>query len=161
MSPIVRWRRFDTPEDRRARLPWLAVGYVGLALLLVWDPVRNPGPSLCMMRYAFALPCPLCGLTRGVSLTLRGDPAGGTLFNPLAAPVFVVGLVLLAMWTVEYFMGSYLDWDVPGPVRLAFWAVVLTAMVATWLYLLGWRREDDFAASWLGLLLGLLRAGMV
>jgi hypothetical protein len=40
------------------------------------------------------------------------------------------------------------------PWRRVFFAGACLALVAAWAYLLVYRREDDFAASWLGRLLG-------
>jgi hypothetical protein len=50
----------------------------------------------CLFRRAFGLPCPACGMTRGVILTLRGQIVDALHVNP-AAPVLTLGVVLLAL----------------------------------------------------------------
>jgi hypothetical protein len=149
----VRWVPLSA-ADRNGRLPFVVLGWMGLGLLMVWDPVANPGPSLCGMRAAVALPCPACGLTRGASRVLRADPAGATYHNPLSVPVFVALAGLLLLWTLECALGRRLEAQVPRWLRWLGWAVLWAGLLATWAYLIAYRREDDFASSWLGRLLG-------
>ncbi|MFO0844150.1 MAG: DUF2752 domain-containing protein [Gemmataceae bacterium] len=159
MAPIAmivrpRLRPFESPRDRAARLVWVALlslAYLGLA---VWDPVTTPGPACCAMRHAVALPCPLCGCTRGVALCLRGRPVEATVGNPLSLPAALGGLVLVALWSFEYLKGAEVEFVWRRPWRRVFLAGATLALIATWVYLLAFRREDDFAASWLGRLLG-------
>ena len=49
----------------------------------------------CAMQQAFGVPCPACGMTRSVLMTLHGDFAGALAVNPIG-PVFVAGVLLLA-----------------------------------------------------------------
>jgi hypothetical protein len=49
---------------------------------------------VCSLRARLGLPCPTCGLTRGMVLTLHGDVAGAWLVSP-AAPVFAFGLLAI------------------------------------------------------------------
>ena len=49
----------------------------------------------CLFRRAFGLPCPVCGMTRSVVLTLDGHAYAALAVNP-AGPLLVAGLVLLA-----------------------------------------------------------------
>jgi hypothetical protein len=149
-----RLRPFESPRDRAARLPWivlLGLAYLGLAL---WNPVTTPGPVCCLMRHAVALPCPLCGCTRGVALCLRGRPLDASVSNPLAVPAALGGLLLLALWSFEYVRGAEVEFVWKRPWRVVFFTLATTALLAAWAYLLVWRREDDFASSWLGRLLG-------
>jgi hypothetical protein len=50
----------------------------------------------CLFRRAFGIPCPICGMTRGVLLTLDGHLGDALRLNP-AAPLLVAGLVLFAV----------------------------------------------------------------
>jgi hypothetical protein len=144
------------PSHRAGRLQRLALLLAGIVLLVVWNPVESPGPKLCLLRHSVALPCPLCGLTRGLALCLRGHFLQATVLNPL---VLLLGLLLplLAIkWTVEYLDNCVLTvtW---GPRTGRVLLVLLNlAVVLGWVYLLVWRREDDFASSWLGRLWSLL-----
>ncbi|MGL4555239.1 MAG: DUF2752 domain-containing protein [Gemmataceae bacterium] len=143
-----------TADERRGQLPLVVLGWMGVALLAAWDPVASPGPSLCGMRAAFSLPCPACGMTRGASRVLRGDPAGATAYNPLAVPVAALLGGLLLLGTAECAAGWRLAAAVPGWARAAGWASAGAAGLAAWAYLIAYRREDAFASSWLGRLLG-------
>ncbi|MCA1629525.1 MAG: DUF2752 domain-containing protein [Acidobacteria bacterium] len=49
----------------------------------------------CLFRRAFGLPCPACGMTRGVLLTLHGHFGDALRLNP-AAVVLTLGVVLFA-----------------------------------------------------------------
>jgi hypothetical protein len=49
----------------------------------------------CLFQRAFGVPCPICGMTRGVLLTLGGHLGDALRLNP-AAPLLVAGLVLFA-----------------------------------------------------------------
>ncbi|MDT7541090.1 MAG: hypothetical protein QOE33_994 [Acidobacteriota bacterium] len=50
----------------------------------------------CLFQRAFGVPCPLCGMTRGVLLTLDGHLGDALRLNP-AAPLLVAGLILFAV----------------------------------------------------------------
>ncbi|MCE9612999.1 MAG: DUF2752 domain-containing protein [Lentisphaerae bacterium] len=47
----------------------------------------------CASRAYFGIPCPLCGLTRGLACLATGDLQRATAYNPLSVPV---ALVILA-----------------------------------------------------------------
>ena len=145
-----------SPCRRSTRLARLALVVLGLGLLSVWDPLTAPGPTCCWFRHAVGLPCPLCGLTRGVALCLRGRLLEGSTFNPLAVPfLFIVVPLLSAKWAAEYATRREIALRRPGLRRL-IGGLAAVAVLASWVYLLTCRREDDFAGSWLGRLLHLL-----
>jgi hypothetical protein len=146
----VRLRRFASQRDRAARLPWIVLAGLAYLALCLWNPVSAPGPVLCLARLAFAVPCPLCGATRGVALCLRGRPLEASAYNPLSAPAALLGAALIALWSYEYVSGREVTLVWRRPWRLVFLVVAHAAVVAAWAYLLVFRREDDFAASWLG-----------
>ncbi len=146
-------RPFAHPAERLGRLQRLSFVLVGLTALAVWDPVGRPGPKICLLRHALGLPCPLCGLTRGASCGLHGRFLEAAAFNPLALPLLVGAVLLAVRWGVEYATGRRLVLAGSRGVRRAALAVVCLAVLAAWVYLLLYRREDDFAASWLGRLL--------
>jgi hypothetical protein len=49
----------------------------------------------CLFQRAFGVPCPICGMTRGVLLTLDGRISDALSVNP-AAPFLVAGVALFA-----------------------------------------------------------------
>ncbi|MFL6211060.1 MAG: DUF2752 domain-containing protein [Pyrinomonadaceae bacterium] len=52
-------------------------------------------PWGCWFRQRFGVPCPLCGMTRSVLLTLHGQLTPALQLNP-AGPMLVLGLALLS-----------------------------------------------------------------
>jgi hypothetical protein len=153
--PAFRLVPIDHPADRSRRLVQLVLAGLALLLLSLWNPLSRPGPVVCLSRRAFAVPCPFCGVTRGVSLCLRGRPVEATSRNPLTVPVFVVGLGLMAVWAWEYLANARFVLALSRPWRWGLSSLAGLALLANWTYVLLYRREDEFAASWLGRLLGL------
>jgi Protein of unknown function (DUF2752) len=50
----------------------------------------------CLFQRAFGVPCPICGMTRGVLLTLHGHLTDALRLNP-TAPFLVAGVILFAL----------------------------------------------------------------
>jgi disulfide bond formation protein DsbB len=50
----------------------------------------------CLFQRIFGVPCPICGMTRGVLLTLQGHVSDALRLNP-AAPALTLGVVLFAL----------------------------------------------------------------
>jgi hypothetical protein len=157
MTRLFRTERFRNPAERAGRLQLFSLGVLAYAVVTVWDPTTHPGPTCCMMRLLFGLPCPLCGMTRGVSQCMRGRFVEATAFHPLAVPTFLLGLGLCLKWAVEYAWGRRIEAALSRTWRTALWTAAVAALLASWAYLLVFRREDDFAATWLGQLLHLFR----
>jgi len=153
MTLILQVRPSPHRSHRLGRLQWLGCALAGFAVLAVWNPVAHPGPKCCLMRYAFGLPCPLCGMTRGVALCERGRFLEATAYNPLSVPALLLALGLCVKWSYEFSMNRSVEVVLRPAWRRAAWAAVYVALAAGWVYLLAFRREDDFAATWLGLLL--------
>ena len=53
-------------------------------------------PWLCPLRSLFGLPCPTCGMTRSVVLSLHGEWGRAAALNP-AGPLLVFGLLALGL----------------------------------------------------------------
>lgn len=154
MTTVFQFRAFTHATERAARLRWLSLALAGLALLVIWQPEKHPGPNLCLLRHACGLPCPLCGLTRGASCALHGEVVAASAFSPLAIPVLVVVVLLSGRWAWEFAANRRLE--IALPRRFKWWLVfaVQLSILGAWAYLLVCRREDDYAASWLGRLFG-------
>jgi hypothetical protein len=87
-----------TPWSRRLA----AVAFVGSFFF----PVRGLGVDLCPLHAATGLPCPGCGVTRGISALAQGDVALALGANPFSLVVWpalaVLGLsALLAQSRVD------------------------------------------------------------
>jgi hypothetical protein len=149
---IVRIQRvpFLHRSDRLLRLHGFSAIALGVSALVVWNPLTQPGPTVCLLRNAVGLPCPLCGMTRGVALCLRGHFHEASQFNPLAAPVLVLALFLAVKWAIEFADGRRFEatmprWLTRGRIHAAY-----LILIANWIYLLIYRREDPFLTTWLG-----------
>jgi hypothetical protein len=149
---IVRVQRvpFFQRSDRLLRLQGVSVIALGVTVLTLWNPLTRPGPNVCLLRQAVGLPCPLCGMTRGVALCLRGHFHEASWFNPLAAPLLVLAILLAGKWAIEFASGRRFElttprWLVRGCIHAAY-----LILLVNWIYLLSYRREDPFLTTWLG-----------
>ena len=84
----------------RRGLFWLvgAAGAAGLAVLAVWTPPDDASLSLCLTRRVLGLPCPGCGLTRGVTHLLQGNLARAMSLHPLAPLAAADAVVGWGLW---------------------------------------------------------------
>jgi hypothetical protein len=94
---------------RQFFLTGVTPGFVGASLLASLALLRSLATAtaervfvfgrelryVCLFRRAFNVPCPACGMTRGVLLTLHGRLADALRVNP-AAPLLVAGVVAFA-----------------------------------------------------------------
>jgi hypothetical protein len=151
----VRVLPLDHPADRSRRLLQFVLAGLALLLLSLWNPLATPGPVVCLSRRAFSVPCPFCGVTRGVSLCLRGRPVEASTWNPLTVPIFVLGVALMVVWAIEYLGNFRFVLDLRRPWRVLLYVLIACLLAANWIYVIHYCREDDFASSWLGQLLRL------
>ena len=117
----------------RRALFWLVggVGAAGLVVLATWTPPDDASMSICLTRRALGLPCPGCGLTRGLAHLLQGNLEQAMTLHPLAPLVAVDAAVGWGLWgLVVYGLAA------PPPVRTV--RLVLLAQLAV------------FVALWLG-----------
>jgi hypothetical protein len=149
----VRVEPFSNPVQRASRLLLFSSVLLGLAVLVFWNPVAQPGPKMCMLRHLIGLPCPACGLTRGTALCLRGQVSEATAFNPLALPMLLTALALLSKWAAEYAGNRRIDLVWAPRWKTAFVIAFNLVLLANWIYLIIFRREDPFPSSVLGALL--------
>ncbi len=61
-------------------------------MLAHWTP-QGGAASFCVLRRAFGLPCPGCGMTRAFAQLARGEWSAAVAFHPWA-PVLAVELAL-------------------------------------------------------------------
>lgn len=74
------------------------VGY-GLAVLVAYLlSLRGVGPTLCPLRLAFDIPCPLCGGTRTAHALLTGRWADAIATNPLVT----ISAAGFAVWSLVW-----------------------------------------------------------
>jgi hypothetical protein len=157
MTRFLQVRPFTHPTEWTSRLSMLGCAMVGLGVAALWNPIARPGPMWCLLRRSVGLPCPMCGMTRGVCLCVRGRLLEATWYNPLAVPFVVLATMLCAKWIFEIASKRSLH-VILGPAwRTGLWTGLYAVMLSSWVYLLMFRREDDFASTWLGQLLHLFQ----
>jgi hypothetical protein len=121
---------------RAPRLPawpaW-AVGVTALWLALVGVlHYLEPAAPLCGFKRLTGVPCPGCGLTRGVTALAKGEVAHGLAFNPLLLTALLLFLLLLG---VRLLLGRAPRLGLaPRERRLALLGGALL-LVANWAYL--------------------------
>jgi len=90
-----------------AARPLVADGHLGFA---------------CPLRSVTGVPCPFCGMTRGVTALVHGDVARAALLNPGSVLIVFASLTLLVMWRVPRV--TVPAWSVPMVVA-ALWTFEL------------------------------------
>jgi len=155
----VQRQPFRDRSERLLLLQGFSLIALGMTTLVIWNPLTQPGPRLCLLRHAVGLPCPLCGMTRGVALCLRGRFQEASLFNPLAGPVLLLAIALAVKWAVELAGGRRFEVLVPACVSRRLFQVAPLIVLANWIYMLVYRREDPFLTTWLGQLWATMTGG--
>ena len=150
MTSPIQVRPCSHPTHRAGRLQLLGFALLGFGVAALWNPVAHPGPKCCLLRHLVGLPCPMCGMTRGVAMCVRGRFLEATWYHPLAVPLVAVALLFCLKWTYEFVTMRSVEVVLSRAWRIGLWAVVYAALLASWVYLLMYRREDDFAATLLG-----------
>ncbi len=116
----------------RRLLFWLVggAGAAGLVVLAAWTPSDDASLSFCLTRQALGLPCPGCGLTRGLAHLVQGNLGQAMTLHPLAPLVVVDAAVGWGVW------GLALHGLVAAPSTRALRLVLLAQLavfVALWL----------------------------
>jgi hypothetical protein len=62
---------------------------------------HGTGGVPCPLRSLTGLPCPFCGMTRGVTALVHGRVADAALFNPGSVLIVLAAVLLLVMWRIR------------------------------------------------------------
>jgi hypothetical protein len=97
--------------------------------------------TACAARERFGVPCPGCGLTRSVVLTMHGHPLQGFVLNP-AGPLGVLGVAAFAffMLGLSRHQHKYRQSNAEHSYRLmlggllAYAVTILLVLMAHWLH---------------------------
>ena len=157
MTRFLQIRPFVHPSQWTSRLTMLGGAAVGLGVAAAWNPVAHPGPMICLLRRSVGLPCPMCGMTRGVALCVRGRFLEATWYNPLAVPFVLLAAAVCRKWIFEIASRRQVVIALGTASNRCLWAGLYAVVLASWVYLLVFRREDAFASTWLGQLLHLFQ----
>lgn len=115
---------------RRWRDTGLRLAFVGAGALALGAVKINRPPALatlCLLRSATGVPCPLCGSTTAFTRLGQGRVLDAFVANPVVLLV-VLGLVLAPT--------GLFSWLGRAPER-AVWAVIGVVTAASWLWQLG------------------------
>ena len=126
------------PAPRRPDWPLWAVAVVAawatlLAVSVALSVARGRAVELCTFKHVTGVPCPACGMTRGVLAGLRGRPVDMWLHNPL---MFTV----LGLWAgstrLRVGLARRVRVRLTGRTRTAAWALGGGALAANWAYVI-------------------------
>jgi hypothetical protein len=100
----ARWRqRFDGTAEvnvREARV--IGAAMLGIAAVRPLVPFEFVPP--CPLRAITGIPCPMCGMTRGVTALVHGDFAHALSLNPGSFLVVALAVGLLVQWRLRRFV---------------------------------------------------------
>ncbi|MDH4241095.1 MAG: DUF2752 domain-containing protein [Phycisphaerae bacterium] len=110
-------------------LVWLALGGAS-----VWLSSHLDRPvTLCLIKRITGLPCPTCGLTRGVLSLLSGEPGQGWLYNPLLFSV--LGLFFLVT-CIRILFARAITIRLSRIERVIVWLLAAILFAANWAYVI-------------------------
>jgi hypothetical protein len=110
-----------------------------VAIVLVWlaavelTVLFAPDTTMCNFKRWTGVPCPTCGMTRGITSVARGDLAAGFAYNPLFLTVMLGFLLLLA---ARIAFKRALRLDVNTRERKTLWWAALFLIATNWTYLI-------------------------
>ena len=130
------WRPL-IPGERDPELIWGSVLLAAGFMTVAWLSAKLPTP-LCPLHSLTGLPCPTCGMTRGLGCLFRGNLEAAFLFNPLGMMLFL-GAAFYILYAAIVVIGRLprLRWkQIPATTafRLRIGAVILIA--TNWAYLI-------------------------
>jgi len=97
LVPRFFWRPLF-PGEHDPELTWGLVIALSGILALGWLLSGLPTP-LCPLHALTGLPCPTCGMTRGLSCLLHGNLKVAILFNPLLMAI-LIGMAFYLLYCV-------------------------------------------------------------
>jgi hypothetical protein len=116
-SPFALARRIEGHASMSARdLRIVGAAMLGVAAVRPLLPFEFVPP--CPLRTITGIPCPLCGMTRGVTALVHGDIARAAVLNPGSFLVVGLAVLLLVQWRMRR-------------VVVPIWLIV-TLLVALW-----------------------------
>src|SRR5580704_18325295 len=88
----------DTSVDL-TQLRWIGAAMLGVAAVRPLLPVEVVPP--CPLRTLTGVPCPLCGMTRGVTAAVHGQIGHALFLNPGSIAAVILAIVVLLAWRTE------------------------------------------------------------
>ena len=110
--------RFGGRTSVQAReLRVVGAAMLGVAAVRPLVPFEFVPP--CPLRTITGIPCPFCGMTRGVTSLVHGDVAHALLMNPASYLAVALAILLLVQWRTKRFVVPV--WLIVG-VLAAMWS---------------------------------------
>jgi len=97
------------------------VGTLLLGLALLPFP-QNPTYLICGFRWLTGIPCPFCGMTRALSLLLKGQWNLALRFHPLSPIVLAILLNVCLSVVLRWISNGRVPLAISGRVRYAAWS---------------------------------------
>ena len=115
----ARWsERFGGRTSVEAReLRVVGAAMLGVAAVRPLIPFEFVPP--CPLKTITGIPCPFCGMTRGVTSLVHGDFAHALLMNPASYLAVALAILLLVQWRTKRFVIPV--WVIVG-VLAAMWS---------------------------------------
>lgn len=89
------------PRERTTTIelaPLRAAAGAMLAIAVVMPWLHLPNATVCPLKRMTGVPCPMCGMTRSVTATVRGNLDRAWMMNPAGIIIVVLAVVLIAGW---------------------------------------------------------------
>jgi hypothetical protein len=96
-DPFGMIRGSTSVELRELRVVGAAM--LGVAAVRPLIPFEFVPP--CPLRFVTGIPCPMCGMTRGVTALVHGDFARALLMNPASFVAVALALLLIVQWRTK------------------------------------------------------------
>lgn len=128
----------DNGDQPEARVVHQSMFWFALALLIIAavSPPDGLGLIACPFRAATGLPCPGCGVTRSVTLLLRGRVSESWEMHPFGLPILFVLVTIIGVGLMARRRRAWMRLQ-PRVLRLgarAAMAVLLLSMACLWLW---------------------------
>ena len=122
---------FPSPIAAVLRERPVCIGLIATGIVLVVGNALGMSLWICVFHEATGLPCPGCGLTRGMTAFGRGEFRQALHWHPFT-PVFALGLVLMVVTTLlrEPLRAKVLDGIARIEARTGLSFVLLIALFA-------------------------------
>jgi hypothetical protein len=136
LVPRFFWRPLF-PGEHDPELTWGLVVALGGILALGWLLSGLPTP-LCPLHKLTGLPCPTCGMTRGLSCLLHGNLKAALFFNPLLMAV-LIGMAFYLLYCVVVVSARLprLRWEpLSKTIALTVRIGVVALIAGNWIYLI-------------------------
>lgn len=136
----LHWRPLIPGEHDPERLWGILLGVAGV-LAIAWLRLGLPTP-LCPLHAVTGIPCPTCGVTRGVRCLLHGEWVAAFLWNPLLMGILLGTLLYFCYAAVVVILSlPRLRWEplTKGTTACARGAAIVL-VTGDWLYLIARER---------------------